>query len=120
MSTPKANIRRAATTAALAAALIGLGAGAADAAGWPPLQPGARLYSAADGQGSATNVDLNDYGTCHTLSTPVRSMQIVNGSASVELFPSGDCVSDYWWASGSLGQSNLPFGALSYRVVKAS
>ncbi|MFE4516899.1 hypothetical protein ACFRMQ_22200 [Kitasatospora sp. NPDC056783] len=119
MFTPKANIRRAATTAALAAALIGLGAGAADAAGWPPLQPGARLYSAANGQGAATTVNLGDLGTCHTLSTAARSVQVANGSASVVLYPGAGCTGTSAWATGSLAQSNIPFAALSYRVVPA-
>ncbi|MFE4973286.1 hypothetical protein ACFRAR_14365 [Kitasatospora sp. NPDC056651] len=118
MFTPKANIRRAATTAALAATLIGLGAGAAGAAGWPPLQPGARLYSAANGQGAATTVNLGELGTCHTLSTAARSAQVASGSASVVLYPGAGCTGG-GWATGSLAQSDIPFAALSYRVVPA-
>ncbi|MGW1176376.1 hypothetical protein ACWD4P_21995 [Kitasatospora sp. NPDC002543] len=119
MFTPKAGLRGAAVTAAMTAALITLGAGAADAAGWPPLEPGARLYPAVDGRGPATVVDLADLGTCHTLSTPARSVQVANGAASVVLYPGAGCTGDHPWASGSLAQSNLPLPALSYRVVPA-
>ncbi|MET8545111.1 hypothetical protein ABZW03_31370 [Kitasatospora sp. NPDC004799] len=120
MSTPQAKLRSAAVTAALAAALVALGTGAADAAaGWPPLEPGAHLYSATDGRGAVTTVDLADLGTCHTLSAPVRSVQVVNGSASVVLYPGADCTGSHPWATGSLAQSNLPLAALSYRVVPA-
>lgn len=119
MFTPKARLRSAAVTTAMAAALIALGAGSADAAGWPPLQPGAHLYSGTNGQGSVTTVDLADLGTCHTLAAPVRSLQVANGSASVVLYPGAGCTGSAGWASGSLAQSNLPQAALSYRVVPA-
>ncbi|MFI2608900.1 hypothetical protein [Kitasatospora sp. NPDC018619] len=120
MFTPQAKLRSAAVTTAMAAALIALGAGAAGAAtGWPPLEPGAHLYAAADGRGTATTIDLGDLGTCHTLSAPARSVQVVNGAASVVLYPGAGCTGTHAWASGSLAQSNLPFPALSYRVVPA-
>ncbi|MEU1283119.1 hypothetical protein [Kitasatospora sp. NPDC005856] len=120
MFTPQARLRSASVATVMTAALIALGAGAADAAaGWPPLEPGARLYSAADGRGAATTVDLADLGTCHTLSTPARSVQVVDGAASVVLYPGAGCSGANAWASGSLAQSNLPLAAQSYRVVPA-
>ncbi|MFJ9443224.1 hypothetical protein ACIRRH_15340 [Kitasatospora sp. NPDC101235] len=119
MFTPQVKLRSAAVTTAMAAALIALGTGAAGATGWPPLEPGARLYSATGGQGAVTTVDLTDLGTCHTLSTPARSVQVANGAASVVLYPGADCTGGHAWATGSLAQSNLPLAALSYRVVPA-
>ncbi|MCF3118343.1 hypothetical protein IPZ68_01260 [Streptomyces arenae] len=108
-----------ATVATMAAALIGLGAGTANAAGWPPLQEGAYLYSGTQGSGTVSTVDLGDFGTCHTLSTPARSLQIANGSASVVVYPAAGCTGATSWASGSLAQSDLPYAALSYRAVPA-
>ncbi|MFF7454568.1 hypothetical protein [Kitasatospora sp. NPDC008115] len=106
--------------AAATAALVGLGAGTANAAaGWPPLQEGGYLYAGANGTGAVSAVDLGDLGTCHTLTKPVRSVQIVNGSASVLLFTGADCTGVHPWASGSLAQSDLPAAALSYRVIPA-
>ncbi|THA76052.1 hypothetical protein E6R60_14925 [Streptomyces sp. A0642] len=118
MSTPRAKSRSAAAVASMAVVLIGLGGGAANAAGWPPLQEGAHLYSGLTGTGTVTEVDLNDLGTCHTLSPSVRSVQIANGSASLELFSGSGCTG-WAWRSGSLTQTNLPQAALSYRVVPA-
>ncbi|MFF4763377.1 hypothetical protein [Streptomyces sp. NPDC001276] len=103
----------------MAAALIGLGAGAADAAGWPPLQEGAYLYSGTGGTGSVTVVDLGDFSTCHTLSTAAKSIQIATGSGSVELYSSTDCTGTTAWRSGTLAQTDLPRPMLSYRVVPA-
>lgn len=105
--------------ATLLAALAGLGAGPANAAGWPPLQPGAHLYTGTGGGGAVTTVDLGDLGTCHTLSAPARSVQVVSGSASVVLYPGADCAGAYPWATGSLAQSDLPWPVRSYRVVPA-
>ncbi|CAM5522269.1 hypothetical protein GCM10010345_79670 [Streptomyces canarius] len=121
MSTTRMQVklRSTAAAAAMAAALIGLGAGAANAAGWPPLQEGAYLYSGTTGTGTVTVVDLGDFGTCHTLSQAVQSIQIVNGSASVKLYPSADCGGATAWSSGSLTQTDLPSPMLSYRVVSA-
>ncbi|MFF4379828.1 hypothetical protein [Kitasatospora sp. NPDC001547] len=119
MFTSQARLRGAVTAAAMAAALVALGAGAAGAAGWPPLEPGARLYSAADGKGAVTTVDLADLGTCHALAAPVRSVQVADGAASVVLYADAGCGDARAWATGSLAQSNLPLAALSYRVVPA-
>ncbi|MFI6645496.1 hypothetical protein [Streptomyces sp. NPDC050504] len=124
MSTPTKKLRSTATTTAAAAvamtaALVGLGAGTANATDWPPLQEGAHLYSGAHGTGTVSTVDLDDFGTCHTLSAPVRSVQIASGSASVVLYPGADCTGPYPWATGSLAESDLPRPALSYRVVPA-
>ncbi|WP_234338295.1 hypothetical protein [Streptomyces sp. NRRL F-5727] len=102
--------------AALAVALTAFGAGTASATGWPPLTEGAYLYSGTGGTGIVTNVDLHDFGTCHDLAQPARSLQIVNGSASVVLYSGAGCTGQAW-ASGSLAQSDLPFAELSYRVV---
>ncbi|GGM22385.1 hypothetical protein GCM10010129_78340 [Streptomyces fumigatiscleroticus] len=118
MFTPQAKLRTAATAATMAAALIGLGAGAANAADWPPLQEGAYLYSGTNGTGTVTEVDLGDVGTCHTLAQSVRSVQIVDGSASVVLYTGTGCTGSTW-ASGTLAQSNLSVARLSYRVVPA-
>lgn len=112
-------LRSTAAAAAMAAALTGLGAGAANAAGWPPLQEGAYLYSGTTGTGSVTKVDLGDLGTCHTLSQAAQSIQIANGSAAVELYPSADCGGTTAWRSSTLTQTDLPRPMLSYRVVPA-
>jgi hypothetical protein len=103
----------------MAVALLGLGAGAANAAGWPPLQEGAYLYSGSTGTGSVTEVDLGDLGTCHTLSQAAKSIQIATGSGSVELYSSADCSGGTAWHSGTLAQTDLPRPMLSYRVVPA-
>ncbi|MFE3906497.1 hypothetical protein ACFXPY_41215 [Streptomyces sp. NPDC059153] len=117
MFTPNARLRSAAAAATMAAALIGLGAGAANAAGWPPLQEGAYLYSGTTGTGTVTTVDLDDFGTCHTLSKAALSVQIASGSASLELYPGAGCAGAPPWRSGSLTQTDLPRATLSYRVV---
>lgn len=118
MFTRRVIIRSAAASAAMAAALIGLGAGAAGAAGWPPLQEGGYLYAGSNGTGTVTVVDLDDLGTCHTPSRASLSLQIVSGSSSVVVYSGTGCTGASW-ASGSLAQSNLPWAALSYRVVPA-
>jgi len=102
----------------MASALIGLGAGAANAADWPTLKEGAYLYSDTNGTGTVTKVDLNDLNTCHTLSQPVRSIQIVNAAATVVLYTGAGCTGSPW-ASGTLAQSNLSVARLSYQVVGA-
>ncbi len=108
-----------AAAAVMAAALIGLGAGTAGATGWPPLQEGGYLYAGSDGTGTVTTVDLDDLGTCHTPSGGTSlSVQIVSGSSSVVVYSGTGCTGASW-ASGSLAQSNLPWAALSYRVVPA-
>ncbi|MFD8478054.1 hypothetical protein [Kitasatospora sp. NPDC059673] len=119
MFTPKAMLRGSAVAATLLAAVIGLGAGSAQAGGWPPLQPGAHLYLGTGGSGAVTVVDLDDFGTCHTLATPARSVQVASGSASVVLYSGAGCTDANPWATGSLAQSDLPRPALSYRVVPA-
>ncbi|MFI8251989.1 hypothetical protein [Streptomyces filamentosus] len=115
----RARKRGAAVATVMAAALIGIGVGAgtAHAAGWPPLQRGGHLYGGTNGTGAVTEADLGDFGTCHTLADPVSSVQIVSGSASLVLYPQAGCGGSWAWASGSLAQSNLPGQALSYRVV---
>ncbi|MFJ2766822.1 hypothetical protein [Streptomyces sp. NPDC087300] len=119
MFTPGTRLRSTLVAGGLAVALTGLTAGAASAADWPPLQEGAYLYSGTQGAGTVTPVDLGDVGTCHTLSTPARSVQIASGSASVVVYPGAGCTGATSWASGSLAQSNLPYAARSYRVVPA-
>ncbi|MVO85397.1 hypothetical protein GPA10_11690 [Streptomyces sp. p1417] len=119
MFTSRTRLRGASAAAAMTVALIGLGAGAANAADWPPLREGAHLYSGTHGTGTVSTADLNDFGTCHTLSVPARSVQVVSGSASVVLYPGRGCTGASAWASGSLAQSDLPWAALSYRVVPA-
>nr|WP_245695468.1 hypothetical protein [Streptomyces antibioticus] len=105
-------------TAALAAALTGLGAQTAVAADWPALREGAYLYTGTSGTGTATAADLGELGTCHTLPAPVRSVQVVSGSASLELYAGADCTGAAW-RSGSLAQTDLPWAMVSYRVVRA-
>ncbi|GAA2196025.1 MULTISPECIES: hypothetical protein [Streptomyces] len=118
MFIPRTTIRSAAAAAATAATLIGLGAGTAGAADWPPLQEGGYLYAGSNGTGTVTAVDLDDLGTCHTPSKASLSIQIVSGSRSVVVYSGAGCAGASW-ASGSLAQSNLPWAALSYRVVPA-
>ncbi|WP_225891027.1 hypothetical protein [Streptomyces dioscori] len=101
------------------AAMAGLGAGTASAAGWPPLQTGGHLYTGPTGTGEMVTVDLDDLGTCHTLAQAARSVQVVSGSASLELFPGADCTGATSWRTGSLAQSDLPRAMSSYRVVVA-
>ncbi|MFF3002178.1 hypothetical protein ACFVTF_05125 [Kitasatospora sp. NPDC057940] len=119
MFTSKAMLRGSAAAATVVTALIGVGAGSAHAAGWPPLQPGAHLYTGTGGSGAVTTVDLGDFGTCHTLSAPASSVQVASGSASVVLYSGADCAGAHPWATGSLAQSNLPWAMQSYRVVPA-
>ncbi|WP_240965326.1 hypothetical protein [Streptomyces zingiberis] len=119
MPASRVKLRTTATAVTMTAALlIGFGAGTANAADWPPLQEGAYLYSGVSGTGTEIEVDLGDLGTCHTLPQAVRSLQIANGSAAVELYQGGDCTGAAW-RSGSLTRANLPQPALSYRVVPA-
>ncbi|MFD7135237.1 hypothetical protein [Streptomyces sp. NPDC059894] len=120
MVTSRAGLRTTAVAATMTATLIGLGAGAANAAGWPPLQEGAYLYSGTTGTGSVTEVDLGDLGTCHTLSRAAKSIQIADGSRSVELYPAAGCSGATSWRSGTLTQTDLPWSMLSYRVVPAT
>ncbi|MGW3498650.1 hypothetical protein [Streptomyces sp. NPDC001020] len=118
MFTSKETLRTAAAAATVAAALFGLGTGTANAADWPPLQEGAYLYSGTNGAGTVTTVRLDDLGTCHTPPKSALSIQVVSGSASVTVYSGAGCTGASW-ASGSLAQSNLPWTALSYRVVPA-
>ncbi|MFJ4622361.1 hypothetical protein [Streptomyces sp. NPDC088812] len=118
MVTSRTKFRTAVAATTMAAALLGLGAGAANAADWPALKDGAYLYTGTDGSGDVTEVDLGDIGTCHTQAQSVRSIQVVNGSASVVLYSGAGCTGSSW-ASGTLAQSNLPVAELSYRVVAA-
>ncbi len=117
MFNPKTRVGSAAVAAAMTAALIGLNAGAAHAADWPPLREGAYLYSGLQGTGTETVVDLNDVGTCHTLSQPALSAQVVSGSSAILLYSGADCTARWPWGIGSLTQENLPWAMLSYRVV---
>ncbi|MFH8224704.1 hypothetical protein ACH4C2_36930 [Streptomyces sp. NPDC018057] len=119
MLMPKSKIAGAAAALAAAAALLGLGAGTAGAAGWPPLQDGAYLYSGPTGSGTVTKVDLGDPGTCHTLSKPAASVQVVSGSWSLELYSGAGCTGPHTYRTGSLAQGDLPWNMLSYRVVPA-
>ncbi|MFJ4091641.1 hypothetical protein ACIPYS_08675 [Kitasatospora sp. NPDC089913] len=119
MATLRTTLRGTLTAAAAAAALATVGTGAAHATGWPPLQEGGYLYSGTTGTGTVTAVDLSDLGTCHTLATPARSVQVVSGSASVLLYPGAGCTGTTPWATGSLAQSDLPAAARSYRVIPA-
>ncbi|MFF4903202.1 hypothetical protein [Streptomyces sp. NPDC001068] len=114
----RTKLRGVAAVAIAAAALTGLGAGTVNAADWPPLQEGAYLYSGTTGTGTVTVADLGDLGTCHILSVPARSVQIANGSASLELHSGPGCTGGAW-RSGSLARTDLPWAALSYRVVAA-
>ncbi|MFF8381530.1 hypothetical protein ACF07V_36075 [Streptomyces sp. NPDC015661] len=63
-----------------------------------------------------TNPGLDDVGTCHDLTQPARSLQIIKGSAAVVLYSGADCTGQVG-AGGSLAQSNLPFADLRCRVV---
>ncbi|MCG6498248.1 hypothetical protein [Kitasatospora sp. A2-31] len=119
MFSSKTVLRGSAAAAAAVAALLGLGAGSANAAGWPPLQPGARLYAGTGGSGTATTVDLDDLGTCHTLAAPARSVQVAGGTASVVLYSGPGCTGAVPWATGSLAQSDTPWAMRSYQVVRA-
>ncbi|MEU3354409.1 hypothetical protein [Streptomyces sp. NPDC037389] len=119
MFIPRAKLRSAAAAATTAMALIGLGAGTANATDWPPLREGAYLYSGTHGTGTVSTVDLTDLGTCHALPVPPRSVQIISGSASVVLYPGAGCTGTHAFATGSLLQDDLPWAALSYRVVPA-
>ncbi len=119
MVTLRTTLRSTAAAAALVAGLATVGSGAAHAVGWPPLHEGGYLYVGAHGTGAVTTVDLTDFGTCHTLAAPVRSVQIASGSASVVLHTGTGCTGAHPWATGSLAQADLPTAALSYRVVPA-
>ncbi|MET7694670.1 hypothetical protein ABZT06_43290 [Streptomyces sp. NPDC005483] len=119
MLASRTRLRGAAAATAFAAALIGVGAQSAAAADWPALREGAYLYSGPTGTGTVTEVDLHDLGTCHTLSAPARSLQIVSGSTALKLYSGADCTGALAWRSSSLTQTNLPWAMLSYQVVTA-
>ncbi|PWI15835.1 hypothetical protein DI272_17910 [Streptomyces sp. Act143] len=119
MFASRTRLRAAATAAALATVGIGLGAQTALAADWSVLREGAYLYSGTSGTGTETEADLGDLGTCHTLPTSALSVQVASGSAALELYPGAGCTGAAAWRSGSLAQTNLPWAAWSYRVVRA-
>ncbi|MCW8383850.1 hypothetical protein [Streptomyces justiciae] len=83
------------------------------------LREGGYLYSGASGTGTTTEVDLGDLGTCRTLPTSALSVQVASGSAALELYPGASCTGAATWRSGSLAQTDLPWAAWSYRVVRA-
>ncbi|GGZ21154.1 hypothetical protein CP967_01900 [Streptomyces nitrosporeus] len=119
MFTARTGLRIATGVTTMTVAFVGLGAGAASAAGWPPLQEGAYLYAGPTGEGAVTEADLGDLGTCHTLAVPARSVQIAAGSVSLELYSGTDCAAATPWRTGSLARTDLPWAMLSYRVVPA-
>ncbi len=109
----------AAATATVAAALIGLTPGTANAADWPIPQEGAALYSGPNGSGAVTVADLHDMGTCHTLTEPAVSVQVWSGFAALQLHASSDCSDNTPWRTSTLAQHNLPWKMMSYRAVPA-
>ncbi|MGW0812755.1 hypothetical protein ACWD00_05790 [Streptomyces viridiviolaceus] len=120
MFTPSARVRLAAAAATVAAALIGLTPGTANAADWPSLQEGAFLYSGPNGSGTVTVVDLHDVGTCHTLTQPAVSVQVLSGFGAVQLYAGSDCSDALSWRTSSLSQHNLPWKMLSYKAIPAT
>ncbi|MQY11263.1 hypothetical protein SRB5_13780 [Streptomyces sp. RB5] len=121
MSNRWTGLRRAAA-ATMAAALIGLGAGTANAAPkpleWPPVQPGAYLYTGVMGSGTVTQVDLDDVGTCHTLDTPVLSSQIVSDPEMLNIWNGPDCTgSQMFNSAGKPTNMSFQYAMWSYRVV---
>ncbi|GAA2679157.1 hypothetical protein [Streptomyces lunalinharesii] len=119
----KTNHHRAgrAVVAAVAAALCLAGAGQAQAA---PLGS-VTFYTGTDRTGTAVQLDLDKVGVCQELTTPARSFYAASNQA-VDVFFNQDCVtgapgqaSDLYFRTGTLGQGNFPYAAVSYRIQPA-
>ncbi|GAA3164882.1 MULTISPECIES: hypothetical protein [Streptomyces] len=120
MTTNRRRLSRAAVASA-AAALCLAGASQAQAA---PLGS-ATLYTGADRTGTAVPLDLAKTGVCQNLTTPVRSFSVASNQ-SVDVFFNKDCTTgapgkpgDLYYRTGTLGQGNFPYEAVSYRINPA-
>ncbi|MEU6663037.1 hypothetical protein [Streptomyces sp. NPDC046821] len=119
----KTNHRRItrAAIATAAAALCLAGASQAQAA---PLGS-VTFYTGAGRTGTAVPLDLEKVGVCQELTTPARSFFAASNQA-VDVFFNADCVTgapgrtgDLYFRTGTLGQGNFPYLAVSYRIRSA-
>ncbi|WP_275461127.1 hypothetical protein [Streptomyces noursei] len=116
----KTNHRRAsrAVVAAAAATLCLAGAGQAQAAALGSVT----FYTGADRTGTAVQLDLAKVGVCQELTAPARSFYAASNQ-SVDVFFNKDCTTgapgqagDLYFRTGTLGQGNFPYAAVSYRI----
>ncbi|WP_428957129.1 hypothetical protein [Streptomyces sp. cg35] len=107
--------------AAIAAAVAALGAvGTAQAHAAAP--GGVTFYTGSNRTGTAVAADLGQDGVCRELSAPARSFFAVSDK-DVDVFFNADCrpgapgqEGDLFYRTGTLGQGNFPYAAVSYRV----
>ncbi|MET9291069.1 hypothetical protein [Streptomyces sp. NPDC003077] len=99
--------------------VLGTGAAPAGAAGLP----GVTFYTGANATGSAIKADLDKVGACQELTVPVRSFRSIS-ERSVEVYFNAGCRpgapgtnGDLTYVVGTLGTSNFPYAAVSYRVL---
>lgn len=111
--------------AAVALAAVALGcAGAGQAQAAAPLGS-VTFYTGAHQSGTALAVDLGKVGECQELTTPARSFFAASNQA-VDVFFNADCrtgkpgaTGDLYYRTGTLGQGDFPYAAVSYRVRAA-
>ncbi|MFD4611688.1 hypothetical protein ACFWOT_27100 [Streptomyces sp. NPDC058440] len=116
----KTNHRRVSrvAVATAAAALCLAGAGPAQAATLGSIT----FYTGADKTGTAVQLDLEKVDMCQELTTPVRSF-FAASNQSVDVFFNKGCTTgapgrtgDVYYRTGTLGQGNFPYDAVSYRI----
>lgn len=107
---------------AAATALLLAGAGQANAADLP----GVTFYTGAGQTGTAYSADLTPDGSCHELPTAALSFSAVSDT-DVDVFFNADCATgapgtsgDLYYRTGTLGQGDFPYAAVSYRVHTGS
>ncbi|MEV6123003.1 hypothetical protein AB0M23_21215 [Streptomyces sp. NPDC052077] len=112
--------RAAVATAAAALCLAGTGQAQADPLG------SVTFYTGADRTGTAVRLDLEKVGVCQELGTPARSFLALSNQA-VDVFFNEDCVTgapgrtgDLYFRTGTLGQGDFPYPAVSYRIRSAA
>ncbi|MFE7312335.1 hypothetical protein ACFU7T_04350 [Streptomyces sp. NPDC057555] len=120
MKTNHRRVSRAAVAGA-AAALCLAGASQAQAATLGSVT----FYTGADRTGTAVQLDLEKVGVCQELTTPVRSFHAASNQA-VDVFFNKGCTTgapgqsgDLYFRTGTLGQGNFPYTAVSYRIRSA-
>ncbi|MYW62528.1 hypothetical protein GTY65_00300 [Streptomyces sp. SID8379] len=112
---------RSAALAAAAAALCAAGTAQAHAA----APGGVTFYTGSNQSGTAVTADLSKDGLCRELPAPARSFLAVSDK-DVDVFFNSECRSgapgqegDLYYRTGTLGQGNFPYAAVSYRVRPA-
>ncbi|MFF9127836.1 hypothetical protein ACF09J_32005 [Streptomyces sp. NPDC014889] len=104
--------------AVAAAALCLAGAGQAQAATLGSIT----FYTGATQTGTAIQLDLGKVDVCQELTTPVRSF-FAASNQSVDVFFNEGCTTgapgragDVYFRTGTLGQGDFPYTAVSYRI----